>query len=138
MGTGEFVYTEFVRTQISSFMGSVFEEICRQYLYRPDVYQTLPFFFGKLGRWWGTNPAKKREEEIDIVASGEGQMLFGECKWRNGKVDACVIQTLLERGELFACPEKYYFVFSKSGFDAGTDSLAEQFGVRRIAFEEML
>lgn len=138
MGTGEFLYTEYIKPQINSFMGNIFEDICRQYLYRPDVYQSLPFFFGKLGRWWGTNAAKKREEEIDIVALGEDKMLFGECKWRNGKVDACVIQTLLERGELFACPEKYYFVFSKSGFDAGTDSLAEQFGVRRIAFEEML
>ena len=138
MGTGEFLYTEYIKPQINSFMGNIFEDICRQYLYRPDVYQSLPFFFGKLGRWWGTNAAKKREEEIDIVALGEDKMLFGEYKWRNGKVDACVIQTLLERGELFACPEKYYFVFSKSGFDAGTDSLAEQFGVRRIAFEEML
>ncbi len=138
MGTGEFVYTEYVRNQIRSFMGSVFEEICRQYLYRPDVYQTLPFFFGKLGRWWGTNPAKKREEEIDIVALGEGHMLFGECKWRNGKVDAGVMQTLVERGELFACPEKYYFVFSKSGFDASTESLAKQFGIKRIAFGDML
>lgn len=138
MGTGEFLYTEYIKPQINSFMGNIFEDICRQYLYRPDVYQSLPFFFGKLGRWWGTNAAKKREEEIDIVALGEDKMLFGECKWRNGKVDACVMQTLLERGELFACPEKYYFVFSKSGFDAGTDSLAEQFGVRRIAFEEML
>ncbi len=138
MGTGEFLYTEYIKPQINSFMGNIFEDICRQYLYRPDVYQSLPFFFGKLGRWWGTNAAKKREEEIDIVALGEDKMLFGECKWKNGKVDACVIQTLLERGELFACPEKYYFVFSKSGFDAGTDSLAEQFGVRRIAFEEML
>ncbi len=138
MGTGEFVYTEFVRTQISSFMGSVFEEICRQYLYRPDVYQTLPFFFGKLGRWWGTNPAKKREEEIDIVAPGEGQMLFGECKWRNELVDAGVLQTLVERGEIFSCPEKYYFVFSKSGFDESTAGVAEQFGIMRIAFAEML
>lgn len=138
MGTGEFLYTEYIKPQINSFMGNIFEDICRQYLYRPDVYQSLPFFFGKLGRWWGMNAAKKREEEIDIVALGEDKMLFGECKWRNGKVDACVMQTLLERGELFACPEKYYFVFSKSGFDAGTDSLAEQFGVRRIAFEEML
>ena len=85
-----------------------------------------------------SHPAKKREEEIDIVASGEGQMLFGECKWRNELVDAGVLQTLVERGEIFSCPEKYYFVFSKSGFDESTAGVAEQFGIKRIAFAEML
>lgn len=138
MGTGDFVYSDFVKPQLNAFMGSIFEEICRQYLYRSDVYRTLPFFFGKLGRWWGTNPAKKQEEEIDIVALGENQMLLGECKWRNAKVDISVLQTLLERGGLFTCPEKYYYVFSKSGFDKSTEGLAKQAGIRQITFREML
>lgn len=138
MGTGEFVYSEFVKPQLNAFMGSIFEEICRQYLYRPDICRSLPFFFGRLGRWWGTNPVKKQEEEIDIAALGENRMLLGECKWRNAKVDAKVLETLLERGELFAYPQKYYYVFSKSGFEKNTDSLAEQFGIRRISFTEML
>ena len=81
---------------------------------------------------------KKQEEEIDIAALGENRMLLGECKWRNAKVDAKVLETLLERGELFAYPIKYYYVFSKSGFEKNTDSLAEQYGIRRISFEEML
>ena len=53
-------------------------------------------------------------------------------------MDAGVLQTLVERGEIFSCPEKYYFVFSKSGFDESTAGVAEQFGIMRIAFAEML
>ena len=63
MGTGEYIYDNYVKPLLSDFMGSIFEEICRQYLYRPDIYQSLPFMFGKLGIWWGTSPEKKQEEE---------------------------------------------------------------------------
>lgn len=138
MGTGKNIYENRVKPLISDYMGNIFEEICRQYLYQPDIYQSLPFLFGRLGRWWGTNPEKKQEEEIDIVALGENQMLFGECKWKNKKVDRKTMKTLLKRGEMFSCPEKYYYIFSKSGFEENTDIMAEQFKIRRICFEEML
>ena len=44
--------------------------------YRSEIYRTLPFLFGKLGRLWGTNPKEKREEAaqqygIRIVAFEE-------------------------------------------------------------------
>ena len=33
----------FVRPNMSDYMGRVFEDMCRQYLYHPQVYATLPF-----------------------------------------------------------------------------------------------
>lgn len=120
-------------------MGFIFEEICRQYLYQPEIYTTLPFLFGKMGRWWGTNPQKHRQEEIDIVALGDNQnqILFGECKWQNAKTDVMVFRTLLERGGLFHCPEKYFYVFSKAGFEKNTEEIAKQYNIKRISFSEM-
>lgn len=138
MGTGQYIYTDHVKPNLNAFMGSIFETICRQYLYRPDIYPDLPFFFGKLGRWWGNNPQKRCEEEIDIAALGENQILLCECKWRNEKTSADVLHKLLERGELFSYPEKYYYVFSKSGFHENTEETAIQAGIRRISFTEML
>ena len=117
MNAGTFIYENHIKPQLNDFMGSIFEDICRQYLYRPDIYPTLPFPFGTLGRWWGSNPAKKRQEEIDIAALSDKQLLLGECKWKNEKVGTDVLKTLVERGTLFSYPEKYYFVFSKSGFE---------------------
>ena len=138
MGIGKGVYEKNVKPQINDFMGSVFEEICRQYLCRTDVYPTLPFLFGRIGKWWGTNRKERREEEIDIVAVDDKRMILGECKWRNEKTDGKVLYTLVERGELLSGPEKYYYVFSKSGFEENTEEPAARYGVRRITFQEML
>ncbi|MEZ3436655.1 MAG: DUF234 domain-containing protein [Lachnospiraceae bacterium] len=65
MGTGEYIYDNYVKPSLSDFMGSIFEEICRQYLYRPDIYQSLPFMFGKLGICWAQTQKKAggREKE---------------------------------------------------------------------------
>lgn len=125
-GVGEQVYDSIVKPQMNDFMGSVFEEICKQYLYLPEVYKDLPFPLGNAGRWWGNNRKKKRQEEIDIMSVSEDKALFAECKWRNEKVDAEVIHTLIERGELFQYPEKHYYIFSKSGFKENAVEYATQ------------
>lgn len=138
MGTGEFVYENITKPNLSDFMGRIFEEMSKQYLYLPEIYQSLPFMFGKIGRWWGSNPEEKREEEIDIVALGNNQMLLGECKWKNSTVDTKVLRTLLNRGNLLQDSEKYYYVFSKSGFDNGAKSFAKKYAFKLISFEEMI
>ena len=127
-----------VKPQLSDFMGTVFENICQQYLFLPDIYAELPFTISEIGRWWGNNPKERRQEEIDIMAVLDNKALFGECKWKNEKVEREVIDTLLSRGELFQYPEKYYYVFSKSGFreDAVEYSQIKE-NVRLISFEEM-
>lgn len=124
-GVGQQIYDTVVRPQINDFMGQVFEEMCRQYLFLPQIYAELPFPIGEIGRWWGNNPKAKRQEEIDLMSVSDKKALFCECKWRNEKVDCSVVNTLLERGELFAYQEKYYCIFSKSGFSDEVRSLVE-------------
>lgn len=137
-GMGRQIYESMVKPQLSDFMGTVFENICQQYLFLPDIYAELPFTISEIGRWWGNNPKERRQEEIDIMAVSGNKALFGECKWKNEKVEREVIDTLLSRGELFQYPEKYYYVFSKSGFreDAVEYSQIKE-NVRLISFEEM-
>lgn len=115
-GVGETIYNTLVKPQINNFMGKIFENICQQYLFHHRVYGTLPFAIGNVGRWWGNNPKKKCQEEIDIMAVQDSSALFGECKWRNAPIDMDVVHVLIERGELFQFSEKYYLLFSKSGF----------------------
>lgn len=115
-GVGETIYYNLVKPQLNDFMGTVFESICQQYLFHPKVYGALPFPIGSVGRWWGNNPLKKRQEEIDLMAVQDTSALFGECKWRNAAVDMDVVNTLLERSQMFFYSNKYYFIFSKSGF----------------------
>jgi hypothetical protein len=137
-GVGRQVYETIVSPQINDFMGTVFENICRQYLFLPKVYENLPFMIGEIGRWWGNNAKEHRQEEIDLMAVSEDKALFGECKWRSEQVDQKVLETLIARGELFRYTEKYYFVFSKSGFQTAAEEYAKtKKTVRLISFEEM-
>lgn len=115
-GMGEVVYGTLVKPQLNDFMGSVFEEICQQYLYVPEVFATHPFILGNVGRWWGNNKIEKRQEEIDMMSVADDNALICECKWRNEPQGVDVLRTLLRRGEIFSYLNKYYYVFSKSGF----------------------
>ena len=115
-GVGESIYYKLIKPQLNDFMGRIFEIICQQYLFLPEIYGTLPFPIGNIGRWWGNNPFKKCQEEIDLMAVQDSAALLGECKWRKEPIDSNVLHTLLERGTLFHYPEKYYFLFSKTGF----------------------
>lgn len=46
----------------------------------------------------------------------ENKAIFGECKWKNEKVDLSVVEPLFDRGELFYYKDKNYIIFSKAGF----------------------
>lgn len=96
--------------------GRVFEDICQQYLYHPQIYTKLPFLPGNTGRWWGTDPVKKRQEEIDIMAIQDNQALLCECKWRNVPVNIEITKQLLDRGKLFHYDQIFYFFIFKDRF----------------------
>lgn len=136
-GVGSSVYQNLVKPQLSDFMGRVFEDICAQYLFLPEVYSALPLFMGNLGKWWGTNPRTKSQEEINLMAVHEEKALFAECKWRNAQVEPAVIQKLLERGSLFSYNEKFYYLFSKTGFTKGALAYGRENQVNMISFAEM-
>lgn len=137
-GVGRQIYETVVMPQNDDFMGRIFETICRQYLFLPEIYGKLPFPIGQIGRWWGNNARARRQEEIDLMAMSGEKVLFGECKWRNEKIGRQVVERLLERGELFQYPEKYYYIFSKTGFkEETTQYCSEKERVYLISFEEM-
>ena len=69
----------------------------------------------KCGRHWD------KDIEIDLVAAGENDILFGECKWSNSKVGLSVLRDLkgkvsqLDSGYIKQ-RKKHFALFSKSGF----------------------
>jgi AAA+ ATPase superfamily predicted ATPase len=125
-----------IEQQIPAFMGEVFEDICKQYLWQENAAERLPFWFRDAGRWWGPNPHEKREEEIDIIAFDDNQAIFSECKWTKEPVRSDVLYGLIRKGALFNHREKYYFLFSKSGHTADCRK-NEGNNVRLIKFGDM-
>lgn len=113
---GKLIYKMDILPQLNAYMGYVFEQISIQYLWKLLKENKAPFFYNKIGRWWGNNPTKKRQEEIDILAEREENALFGECKWKNDLVDIDVLNDLIEQSKIFNYKTNWIYLFSKSGF----------------------
>ena len=135
-GFGEEVYNAKIESQLNSFMGLTFEEICKQYMYQN--IKSAPFFFGNIGRWWGNNPKLKRQEEIDLMAFEDDNVIFGECKWTNSLVDIDVLNDIVTQSEIFHYKHIYFYIFAKRGFTDHCIKKAKDMGnVNIICFKDM-
>ena len=138
-GAGGLAYQR-IAPELSAYMGGVFEEICKQYLWKLLLADRCAVRFTDLGRWWGTDPKTRVQEEIDITGrDDQGDALFAECKWTNEKVDLSVLETLAVRSDLFYARKKHFYLFAKTGFTKGCAERAAEMGnVTLIAYQEML
>ena len=138
-GAADLVYKR-IEPQLSDYMGKVFEEICKQYLWTLLLDGKCPVEFASLGRWWGNDPIEKSQAEIDILGEQDkSTALFGECKWTNERVDLGVLETLIQRSRLFPYSKVHYYLFSKSGFTRGCVERAAELGsVTLVSYEDML
>lgn len=137
-GAGDRAYSRIVN-QIPSYMGFVFEEMCKQYLWQENLKGKAPVEFTNLGRWWGNDPVEKKEVEIDMIADNEeNEAIFAECKWRNEAVGESVLKELQHRSTLFHYRKNVLIIFSKSGFTKGCKELAEKMkDVYLISYRDM-
>ena len=126
--------------KISDYMGAVFENICIQYLWKLRKQGNTGIEFTDLGRWWGNDSRNKCEIEIDIMGTdGADSALFCECKWTNEKVDVGVLNTLIERSQLFHYKNAQYYLFAKTGFTDGCVKKAEKTGnVTLVTYDEIV
>ena len=122
-------------------MGLVFEKVCRDYLSVKNANGELPILFTSIGRWWGTNPATHGQEEIDLVAKDGKDYIFGECKWRNEKLDLPVLRELKTKADIFSTNRNntYYVLFSKSGFtDAVINEAKSDSNIMLVDLKELM
>ena len=124
MGAAERAYDGRIVPHLNEWFGYVFEGICMQYLKLRVGQGKIPELYTDYGRWWGTNPIRKREEEIDLVQSDESHLLVGECKWQNDPVNPSVFRLLEERAAIIRDGKDLrYVIFAKSGFTKELQSL---------------
>lgn len=129
-----------IEPYLTDYMGKIFEDICRQYLWKLLLNGESPVEFKELGRWWGTDPATHSQTEIDIMGEQDKYTaLFGECKWTNEKVDLGVLETLMKRSQLFHYGRTQLYLFAKNGFTKGCMEKAKEMGnVTLVTYEEIL
>ncbi len=125
---------------LNDYMGPVFEQICRQYLVRLAKAGKLPFVPYKIGKWWGTNPKLKQQDDVDVLAfdrSGTKAILC-ECKFRNRPMPMEEYEDLLDAAEAFPeVKEKYLIFISKSGYTAAVKRRAQKEGARLLTLKDL-
>ncbi len=138
-GAADLVYKR-IEPHLSTYMGKVFEQICKQYLWKLLLTDKSPILFSSLGRWWGSDPVRKCQAEIDIMGEEDkNTALFAECKWTNEKTDSGVLETLIQRSELFSYNKKHYYLFSKNGFTKGCMERAkEQSNISCVTYSDII
>ena len=137
-GMIEAVYKR-IEPHFAEYMGSIFEDICLEWLWEQNAKGTLPFAFAEAGRWWGADKRTKSQIEIDIIAQDDSEAaIFCECKWRNEPVDVDILESLQEKSCLFGHLSKYWYMFAKVGFTERCKRKAmENPHIRLIVFDEM-
>ncbi|MDR1013379.1 MAG: ATP-binding protein [Coriobacteriales bacterium] len=112
-----------VEDGLDQYMGSVFESICQEYLWRTNGSDLLPLEFTDAGRWWGSDAKRRMPAEIDILAhDGDKAGLFCECKWSRSRVGEDILARLEEKSllpEFSAIRSRHLCLFSRSGFTEG-------------------
>ena len=137
MGQGEVYYHKIVKPVLHSFMGSVFEEMCRYYTLKQGIKGQYGCFVTTVGTWWGVENIKDengdirtQSADIDVVALSETdkKAVIGECKFKNEKIDKGIYETLLRRGKLLSSKYKItkYIFFSLSGYTDWFESISDE------------
>ena len=138
-GLGEVVFDTDIEESIPAYMGLIFEDISKQYIIRQAKKGTTPVLPLSLGRWWGNNLKEKKQEEIDILSINKKDALFCECKWTNAPVDMNVFAELKRKSELFPYKNKWFWLFSKTGFTENLEAESKNNNdIRLIKFDEMI
>ncbi len=116
MDDAAFVINKIRKNFIDNHVSSVFEDICVDKMWELNKQRKLGFSFEKLGKWWD------KKDEIDIVALNEQtkEIIIGECKYINSKIDTGLFYQLVEKGKrvmwLNENRHMRYILFSKSGY----------------------
>lgn len=138
-------YEDCVGSYINSYMGLIFEDICKQYL----LYyaKQLPIQINDIGEWWGNNPVEKKEMQLDIVAIGSKKnntkagknYIIGSCKFTNEKVSEKELDLIKHYASTFVKEKDkcYYIIFSKQGFTKELLEKEKKNEVQLIALNNM-
>ena len=125
---------------LNTHLGWIFEEICLEYMLRRARSCTLPFVPEKYGKWWGNNPVRKCQDDIDVLLRDRTgkKLVICECKFKNEPFDKAEFEAMLSRKSIFSSAEETsFFAFSKSGFSIWVKENAKQNNVSLVEIDDL-
>lgn len=130
----------FMPENLNQHLGRIFEGICLEYMLRLAKKMRLPFIPENYGKWWGNNPERKMQDDIDVLMMDRRreQIIIGECKFKNEEFDKADFETMLSRKSIFPHAAKtFFYAFSKSGFTKWVQENADANNVKLVTIGDM-
>ena len=124
-GNTEIVMKKIEKGFVSGQVSFVYEDVCRQKMWKMNADEVWPFTFSKIGRYWDNNT------EIDIAAlDPDGKnLILGECKYWKEPVGINIFADLEEKAKKVAWNKNnrktWYILFSTGGFTTELKELAK-------------
>ena len=132
-GETKFVLSQIKKGFVQNYASFVFEDVCREKMWKLSAANFWNFHFDKVGRYWGAKAGK-----IDIVAldsTGE-DLVLGECKYTSSPKGLSVLHALQEKADIMLkltnAKRVQYLIFGTSGFTQGLTEKAQEGNVRLI------
>ena len=124
-GNTEIVMKKIEKGFVSGQVSFVYEDVCRQKMWKMNADEVWPFTFSKIGRYWDNNT------EIDIAALDPvgKNLILGECKYWKEPVGINIFADLEEKAKKVAWNKNnrktWYILFSTGGFTPELKELAK-------------
>lgn len=101
-GLGRAVVNALPDEQINEYLGHRFEALCAEWLVEQAKKGKLPIAATAVSSWWGTNPDKRAQDDIDVLAADRiaKQLVIGECKYRESFDETAEIDDLESKRSL--------------------------------------
>lgn len=121
-GNSAIVLNKIRKSMVSGHTAFVYEDVCREQMWKLNANGSWPFHFSKLGRWWDSR------NEIDIAAIDPdgSNLILGECKFWQEPVGSNILYALEQKAAAVEWRKDrrhtWLILFSAAGF---TDELKE-------------
>ena len=121
-GNSAIVLDKIRKSMVSGHTAFVYEDVCREQMWKLNANGSWPFHFSKLGRWWDSR------NEIDIAAIDPdgSNLILGECKFWQEPVGSNILYALEQKAAAVEWRKDrrhtWLILFSAAGF---TEELKE-------------
>lgn len=121
-GNSAIVLDKIRKSMVSGHTAFVYEDVCREQMWKLNANGSWPFHFSKIGRWWDSR------NEIDIAAIDPdgSNLILGECKFWQEPVGSNILYALEQKAAAVEWRKDrrhtWLILFSAAGF---TDELKE-------------
>lgn len=140
-GLGSVVANRLPEQQLSDYLGHRFERLCAEWMLEQAAAGLLPIAASAVGSWWGPNPAKREQDDIDVLAADREQKLLviGECKYRESFDETAEIDDLDSKRDLVrGYHASHLYLFSKRAVSEATaEKCAQRPDVHLVTLEEL-